>query len=130
MSIGSVAESEQAGTGNFDVRTVAADATRASVRVIGELSAGCVVLLGEVLDGHLRAGRRFARLNLSGVHTIDASAGVVLLGAHRAFLERRGTLILTGVAAVVRAALAADGLLEDLLLVPTAADEQVLPAGR
>lgn len=129
MSIASVAESEQAGTGNFDVRTVAADATRASVRVTGELSPGCVVLLGEVLDGHLRAGRRFARLNLSGVHTIDATAGAVLLGAHRAFLERRGTLILTGVGAVVRAALAADGLLDDLLVVPPTADEQALAAG-
>jgi anti-anti-sigma regulatory factor len=128
MSI-AVAESEQADTGNFDVRTVAADATRASIQVTGQLSAGCVVLLGEVLDGHLRAGRRYARLNLSGVHTIDPTAGAVLLSAHRAFLDRRGTLILTGVGALMRAALAADGLLDNLLVVPPSADEQALPVG-
>jgi anti-anti-sigma regulatory factor len=129
MPIASVDEDEHAGTGNFDVRTVAFDATRATVRVTGELSAGCGVLLGEVLDGHLRAGRRFVRLNVSGVQVLDCSAGIELHRAHRAFLERRGTLILTGVGPVVRAALAQRGLLEDLLVLPRAAHEPLLASG-
>lgn len=128
MPIASAIADEQAGTGNFDVRTVAADATRAAVRVTGELRAECGLLLGEVLDGHLRAGRRFVRLNVSGVDALDAAAGFELQRAHRAFLERRGTLILTGVGPVVRAALAVDGLLDDLLVLPPSAAEPLLLA--
>ena len=129
MPIASVPEDEPAGTGNFDVRTVAFDVTRAAVRVTGELSAACAVLLAEVLDGHLRAGRRFVRLNLTGVETADRVAGAALHRAHRAFLDRRGTLILTGVVPVVHAALAADGLLDDLLVLPPAAHEWLMASG-
>src|SRR5689334_20450505 len=90
MSTAFLAEDEHAGTGNFDVRTIAADATRASVRVTGELTAGSAVLLAEVIDGHLRAGRRYVRFNVSGVQTIDRAVVAELHRAHRAFLQRRG----------------------------------------
>jgi anti-anti-sigma regulatory factor len=129
MPIASVAEDDQAGTGNFDVRTVAVDGSRAAVRVTGELSAACGFVLAEVLEGHLRAGRRFVRLNLSGVETADRAAGAALHRVHRAFLDRRGTLILTGVGGVVGAVLAADGLLDDLLVLPPAANEWLMAAG-
>jgi len=129
MAIASVGDDERAGTGNFAVRTVAFDGSRAAVRVTGELSAACGLLLAEVLDGHLRAGRRFIRLNLSGIEAADRAAGAALHCAHRAFLDRRGTLILTGVGAVVRAALAADGLLDDLLVLPPAANEWLMASG-
>jgi anti-anti-sigma regulatory factor len=129
MPIVSVAANEHAGTGNFEVRTVAVDATRAAVRVTGDLRAECGLLLAEVLDGHLRAGRRFVRLNVSGIDALDPAAGAELQRAHRAFLERRGTLILTGVGTAVRAALAAGGLLDDLLVLPPSAAEPLLAAG-
>jgi anti-anti-sigma regulatory factor len=129
LAIAFIAEDEHAGTGSFDVRTVAADASRASMRVTGDLTAGCAGLLGEVIDGHLRAGRRFVRLNVGGVQVIDRAVVAELHRAHRAFLERRGTLILTGVGPVVQAALAGTGLLKDLLVLPPSADEQLLPTG-
>jgi anti-anti-sigma regulatory factor len=129
VAIAFLAEDEHAGTGNFDVRTVAADASRAAVRVTGDLTAGFAGLLAEVIDGHLRAGRRFVRLNVSGVHVIDGAVIAGLHRAHHAFLERRGTLILTGVGPVVHAALARTGLLDDLLVLPPTAHEHLLPTG-
>jgi anti-anti-sigma regulatory factor len=129
VAIAYLSDDEQAGTGSFDVRTVAADASRAAVRVTGDLTAGFAGLLAEVIDGHLRAGRRFVRLNVSAVHVVDGAAIAELHRAHRAFLERRGTLILTGVGPVVHAALALTGLLEDLLVLPPTADEQLLATG-
>jgi anti-anti-sigma regulatory factor len=128
MPVASVPAAEHASRQRLDIRTIAVDASQATVRVSGELSSGCAALIAVVLDGHLRAGRRFVRLNLGGAHTIDRAVVAQLRSAHRAFLERRGTLILTGVGPEVAAALSVAGAAADFLVLPPAADEQWVPA--
>jgi len=128
MAIASASAGQHARRRSLDIRTVAVDATRATVRVSGELTSGCAALIAVVLDGHLRAGRRFVRLNLGGAHTIDRAVVAQLRRVHCAFLEHRGTLILTGVGPEVAAALSKTGAAGDFLVLPPAADEQWVPA--
>ena len=110
-------------SGRFDVRTTRADATRANLQVSGRLDAGSAALLQHVIDGHVRAGRRYLRLHVGGVESISADALAVVAATHERLLALRGTLILTGVhdriEPVLRAAAPASPL---LLLAVTAAD--------
>jgi anti-anti-sigma regulatory factor len=107
----------------FEVHTVRCDALRANVAVSGDLGAGGAAVLAHVIDGHVRSGRRFLRLDIGGVRTLGAAALEVLVAAHDQLLARRGTLILTGVSrpmeARLRTATPASPL---LLLAPTAAE--------
>jgi anti-anti-sigma regulatory factor len=48
------------------------------------------------LDGHLDAGRRFLRLDLSEVTFLDAASLGGIIRVHHRALERRGTLVITG----------------------------------
>lgn len=79
------------------VLTVATDAARACVQISGELDAALAPRLAAELSAHLQAGRRYLRLELSGVTFIDTSALSVVLAAHNELLRERGTLVLTGV---------------------------------
>jgi anti-anti-sigma regulatory factor len=106
-------------TGGFDVRTASCDATRAVLYVSGDLGGDGAEVLARVIDGHVRAGRRFLRLNLGGVRSLSDAATVVIARAHERLLASRGTLILIGV----------DGTSEELLrLAAPASPLLLLPA--
>ena len=115
--------SDPAYGGSFDVRTSKSDASRANLQVSGHLDADSAALLQQVIDGHLRAGRRYLRLHVGGVRSIDGAALAVIATTHERLLASRGTLILTGVRddiePVLRAAAPASPL---LLLAVTAAE--------
>jgi anti-anti-sigma regulatory factor len=107
----------------FDVQTLRSDDVHANLTVSGHLDAGGAVVLAEVIEGHLRAGRRFLRLHLGGIESLSQQALAVIATAHDRLLARRGTMILTGVGpgleTTLRAATPASPL---LLLSPTAAE--------
>lgn len=83
--------------GHATIRTVAADATRACVRLRGEIDARIAPALGDELAEHLVRGRRYLRLELSAVTFMDTTALSMILAMHHRVLASRGTLILTGV---------------------------------
>lgn len=105
-------------TGGFDVRTTTCDATRANLHVSGDLDDDGATVLGQVIDGHLRAGRRFLRLHLDGVRSLGVAATVAIARAHEQLLATRGTLILIGVAGDIEAALRLAAPASPLLLLP------------
>lgn len=72
------------------------DTSRANLRLAGELDAASAPLLGACLEYHLEMGRQFLRADLSGLAFIDTSGLKTLHEAHQGFLNRSGTLILTG----------------------------------
>jgi len=114
----------EAASDSFDVHTTAYDRFRAALRVRGGLDAASAPVLAEVIAGHLRARRRFVRLDVLGLQICDPGAARVLLEAHRSLLAERGTLILTGVTRTLHHALEQAGLAQDLFTVPACAHEQ------
>lgn len=109
-------------TGGFDVRTSTCDATRANLDVSGDLDADGAAVLEQVIEGHIRAGRRFLRLHMFGVRTVGDAATVVIARAHEQLLASRGTLILTGVERRIEARLRAAAESPLLLLPATPAE--------
>lgn len=81
----------------MSVDTVHIGDQRAHVKVTGDLDLATAAALWAVLHGHLLAGRRFLRLDLSDVTFVDAATLTALQRVHDDALERRGTLVLTGV---------------------------------
>jgi anti-sigma B factor antagonist len=79
-----------------------ADALRANMRLAGQLDLASARLLEAALEHQLDCGRRYLRLDLSGLAFFDAAGLAAILEAHQAFLDRRGTLILTGAGRRVR----------------------------
>jgi len=111
------------GSGEFDVRTIRTDSTRATLEISGRLDARSAPLLAEVIDGHLRAGRRFLRLNVAAMTDLDRAGADVLVACHDRLLGARGTLILTGVGETVEDSLRERDLDDRLFLIaPTAAE--------
>jgi anti-anti-sigma factor len=111
----------------MSVETVRFDGLRASIKVHGELDLSTAAPLWAVLDGHLAAGRRFLRLDLSGVTFLDATALSGITRTHKALLARRGTLVVTGVRARVGRVLRMTGLDEVLFVSGPRADDDFLP---
>lgn len=105
-------------TGGFDVRTSTCDSIRANLTVSGDLDDDGAAVLSEVIDGHVRSGRRFLRLHLAGVRGLGDAAMVVIARAHEQLLTRRGTLILTGVSGRIEAALRVAAPGSPLLVLP------------
>lgn len=105
-------------TGGFDVRTTTCDATRATLHVSGDLHDDGAAVLAHVIDGHVRAGRRFLRLHLDGVRSLGAAATATIARVHEQLLATRGTLILIGVTGDVEAALRVAAPASPLLLLP------------
>jgi anti-anti-sigma regulatory factor len=103
------------------VVTVNCDRTRASVRAAGALSADTVAALATAANTHIVAGRRYLRLDVSNVTSVDDAAIAVLAGIHARLLADRGTLILTGVEVWLDSVLAETDV-AFLTLAPTAAD--------
>jgi anti-sigma B factor antagonist len=81
----------------FEVIETAADSTRATIQLLGEMDLATADLLTAALDRQLAAGRRFIRLDVSGLRFMDCAGLHALLSAHNRFLAARGTLVLMGV---------------------------------
>lgn len=81
----------------MSVETVGVGRLRAHVRVSGDLDMATGAPLWAVLDGHLAAGRRYLRLDLSDVAFIDAATLTGIVRIHQCALAERGRLLLTGV---------------------------------
>jgi len=86
-------------TGLLDITTTATDGLRAELAVHGELDMATVGLLIHALCDQLRAGRRFVRLDMSGLSFLGGRGLAALVTAHNAFLAKRGMLTLSGVTA-------------------------------
>jgi anti-anti-sigma factor len=124
LSVGTDRNGQSVPGAGFDVRTLRCDTTRANVRVSGDLDADGAAVLAQVIDGHVRAGRRFLRLHIGGVRSMSDEAVAAIAAAHDQLLARRGTMILTGVSGPIEAALRAAAPASPLLLVaPTAAEQ-------
>lgn len=111
------------------VDTVRFDAVRANIKVVGELDLATAAPLWAVLQGHLAAGRRFIRLDMSGVTFLDATALSGITRAHRDLLAARGTLVITGVRARVARVLRLTGLDEVLFVGGSRADDDTFAPG-
>ncbi len=101
---------------SMSVETVRFDPERADIKVTGELDAATAAPLWAVLQSHLAAGRRFLRLDLSGVTFLDATVLSGITRAHQDLLQCRGTLVITGVRALVAKVLRMTGLDEVLFV--------------
>lgn len=115
----------------MSVETVHFDANRALVKVEGELDMSTSAPLWALLESHLSAGRRFLRLDMSGVTFLDASALTGIASAHQDLLTNRGTLVITGVRSLVARILRLTGLDEVLFVSGPRADDDIddhLPA--
>lgn len=110
---------------SMTVRTLRADSNRANIKVTGELDVSTAAPLWAVLQGHLASGRRFLRLDLSGVTFLDATALTGITKTHQELLARRGTLVITGVRSLVARVLRMTGLDETLFVGGTRADDDV-----
>lgn len=100
----------------MSVETVRFDAVQALVKVSGVLDMHTSAPLWAVLRAHLAAGRRFIRLDLCGVTLLDATALSGIVAAHQELLQRRGTLVITGVTSLVARMLRMTGQYERLLV--------------
>jgi anti-sigma B factor antagonist len=72
------------------------DAMRANVRLAGDLDLASARVLVAALEHELDSGRRFVRLDLSGLGFLDSSGISALVELHWRFMAKRGTLILLG----------------------------------
>ena len=73
------------------------DDLRANVRLAGDLDLASARLLIAALEHELDCGRRYLRLDLSGLSFLDSAGVAALVDVHWAFLERRGTVIIIGI---------------------------------
>jgi anti-anti-sigma factor len=101
---------------DVSVSTVRFDEQRAAVAVHGDLDVSTAAELWAVLQGHLAAGRRYLRVDLSAVRFIDAAAVTAIVEVHHEALYRRGTLVLVGVTDPIAKVLALTGVAETLFV--------------
>lgn len=101
--------------------TVDCDDDRAYLRASGHLDLGGADVLRAVVDGHVRAGRRYLRLDVGNVSWFGPLALNVLVATHRQLLDDRGTLVLTGVRPELAEMFALSGA-ELFQIAPTAAE--------
>lgn len=92
--------------GHFTVTTTRRDHTSAHIEVHGEPGPAAAEILQAVLDGHIRAGRRYLRVDTGGATTADQATLQVLSDVHHRLLAVRGTLIITAVSRTLARALA------------------------
>src|SRR5947209_19443807 len=81
----------------FTVTTTRCDQRRAHLQVRGGADPASAEVLQAVLDGHIRAGRRYLRVDMAGSTVVDVAVLHVLSAAHHRLLAVRGTLIITAV---------------------------------
>jgi anti-sigma B factor antagonist len=92
------------------------DALRANVRLAGDLDLASAGLLSAALEHEIDSGRRYVRLDLSGLGFVDCAGLESLLEAHWMFLNRRGTLILLGLTRTARRLVSITGVDSVLLI--------------
>jgi anti-anti-sigma factor len=103
-----MAQIESAGPGQcwdgfgLTLTVTKADAARASLRLAGDLDIASARLLTACLETQLAHGRRFIRMDFSGLAFVDSAGLDAVVAAHHAFLRKRGTLILIGVRGTTR----------------------------
>lgn len=78
------------------------DQLRASVRLVGDLDLASAPVMQAALEHELARGRRYVRLDLSGLAFADSMGLAALVDLHWAFLHKRGTLILVNAGRRVR----------------------------
>jgi anti-anti-sigma factor len=109
-------EASPSASGDLPITTFRSDRRSASVSVRGDLDVAVAAQLWSVLLQHLTAGRRYLRLDLSGVTFFDSSAVTAIVEVHHEALYRRGTLVLVGVTPLVAKVLSLTGADENLLV--------------
>jgi anti-sigma B factor antagonist len=103
--------------------TSRADESPAAIRIAGALDATTRRALRAMVDEHLLLGRRFLRIDLSGLTTIDRPGLALLRDIHDRLLALRGTLVLIAAGPAVMASVRAAGLDGVLLMLePFASD--------
>ena len=118
------------GGASFEVTVLQTDATRAVVALQGEMDLANAGLLVGVLGNQLQIGRRYVRLDVSGLDFVDASGLSAILEAHNAFLAARGNLVLIGIPPRMARLIALTHLERDLFVVaepPERSPSTVLP---
>lgn len=115
----------QRAVADLTVDTIRFDQHRAHVKASGEIDLSTGALLWAVLDTHIAMGRRFLRLDLSDVTFMDATAISGVARIHHEALDRRGTLVLTGVRARLTKLLRFTGLDDVLFIGGPRADDDV-----
>ena len=111
----------------LSVETVARAPHGATVKVRGELDLGTAPPLWAMLRQHLHAGRRYLRLDVTSLTFVDASALTGLRAIHDEALAARGTLVVTGVRALVARVLHLTGFDEVLFLGGSRAEHESPP---
>lgn len=82
---------------DFDVRSRVRDRLRVTLVLRGEFDLAAVDLFTTVVAHQLNMGRRFIRLDMSGVTFLDCAMLRALVLAHNQLLAHRGQLTLTRV---------------------------------
>src|SRR3954465_7717932 len=91
---------------HFTVTTTRCDHIRAHIEVRGGPDSAAAEILQAVLDGHIRAGRLYLRVDMGGATTADQPSLQVLSSVHHRLLAARGTLIITAVSRALAQVLA------------------------
>jgi anti-anti-sigma factor len=105
----------------FDMLVTASDSARANLTARGRLDSSNAPLFVELIADHLRARRRFLRLDVAELLFADPAALTAIRQAHQLALRARGTLILIRVSDQVRRTFARSGLDTELFIVPDTA---------
>jgi anti-sigma B factor antagonist len=72
------------------------DELRANIRLAGDLDIASARLMVAALEHELDLGRRYVRLDMSGLSFVDSHGIAALVETHWRFLERRGTVVIIG----------------------------------
>jgi anti-anti-sigma regulatory factor len=123
LSVDSDRTADHNPSAGFALRTVRCDPTRAEILASGHLTSDSADVLAQVLDGHIRAGRRYLRLHVGRVRSVGETALDVIAAVHDRLLAERGTLVLTGVGDQIEKLLRTASPASPLLILrPTAAE--------
>jgi len=89
--------SDTSTSAHASLTTVRQDRSHALVRAVGEWDLANADVLGELLQEHEKAGRRFVRLDVGAVSFLDCTCLDVLVTAHQRLRAAQGMLLLTDV---------------------------------
>lgn len=89
--------SDTSTTARASLTTVRQDRSHALIRAVGEWDLANAQVLGELLEEHEKAGRRFVRVDVGAVSFLDCTCLDVLVTAHQRLLATQGMLVLTDV---------------------------------
>lgn len=78
---------------SFEVATLTADASRATIRTVGALTRDTCAVVVSVLQAHLHTGRHYLRVDVGGSPALDEPALVALTRVHRRVAEGGGMLV-------------------------------------